>query len=79
LPDTEIAAALARHGVKVDIAEVMATEYTVGEEIRVRAIDRGSEMIVMGIYGHSRFREMALGGVSRHMLREMTIPILFSH
>lgn len=79
LPDTDIAAALARHGVKVDIAEVMATEYTVGEEIRVRAIDRGSDLIVMGIYGHSRFREMALGGVSRHMLREMTIPILFSH
>lgn len=79
LPDTEIAAALARHGVKVDLAEVMATEYTVGEEIRVRAIDRGSDLIVMGCYGHSRFREMALGGVTRHMLREMTVPILFSH
>ena len=79
LPDTEIAAALARHGVKVDLADVIATEYTIGEEIRVRAIDRGSDMLVMGCYGHSRLREMALGGVTRHMLREMTMPILFSH
>lgn len=79
LPDTEIAAALARHGVKVDLADVIATEYTIGEEIRVRAIDRGSDLIVMGCYGHSRLREFALGGVTRHMMREMTMPILFSH
>jgi nucleotide-binding universal stress UspA family protein len=79
LPDTEIAAALARHGVKVDLADIVATEYTIGEEIRVRAIDRGSDLLVMGCYGHSRMREFALGGVTRHMLREMTIPILFSH
>lgn len=79
LPDAEIAASLARHGVKVDFAEIIATEYTVGEEIRVRAIDRGSDLMVMGCYGHSRFREMALGGVTRHMLREMTMPVLFSH
>ena len=79
LPDTEIAAALARHGVKVDLADIVATEYTIGEEIRVRAIDRGADLIVMGCYGHSRMREFALGGVTRHMLREMTMPILFSH
>lgn len=79
LPDTEIAASLARHGVKVDLADIIATEYTVGEEIRMRAIDRGADLLVMGCYGHSRFREMAFGGVTRHMLREMTIPVLFSH
>ena len=79
LPDTEIAASLARHGIKVDLAGIVATEYTVGEEIRVRAIDRGADLLVMGCYGHSRFREMAFGGVTRHMLREMTIPVLFSH
>ncbi len=79
LPDTEIAASLARHGVKVDLADVIATEYTIGEEIRVRAIDRGSDLIVMGCYGHSRLREFALGGVTRHIMREMTLPTLFSH
>jgi|LNFM01.1.fsa_nt_gb nucleotide-binding universal stress UspA family protein len=79
LPDTEIAASLARHGVTVDLADMIATEYTIGEEIRVRAIDRGSDLIVMGCYGHSRLREFALGGVTRHLMREMTMPILFSH
>lgn len=79
LPDTEIAASLARHGIKVDLAEVVASEVTVGEEIRTRVLDRGADLLVMGCYGHSRFRELALGGVTRHMLREMTFPILFSH
>ena len=79
LPDTEIATALARHGVNVRLSEVMATEYTIGEEIRIRANELQSDLLVMGCYGHSRFREYALGGVTRHMLREMTIPILFSH
>ena len=79
LPDTEVAAFLARHGIKVDLAEVVAAEATVGEEIRTRVIDRGADLLVMGCYGHSRFREFALGGVTRHMLREMTFPILFSH
>ena len=79
LPDTEIAAALARHGVKVQASRPNVTEYTVGEEIRVRAIDLNADLLVMGCYGHSRLREYALGGVTRHMMREMTIPILFSH
>ena len=79
LPDTEIAAALARHGVKVQASRPNVSEYTVGEEIRVRAIDLNADLLVMGCYGHSRLREYALGGVTRHMLREMTIPILFSH
>lgn len=36
-------------------------------------------MIVMGAYGHSRWREMVLGGVSREMLQSMTAPVLMSH
>lgn len=78
-PDTEIVAALARHGVKIQSSRPTATEDSVGEEIRVRAIDVNADLLVMGCYGHSRIREYALGGVTRHMLREMTIPILFSH
>lgn len=76
---TEIANSLGRHGIKPVVSRPIATEFTTGEEIRVRAIDEQADMLVMGCYGHSRLREMALGGVTRHMLREMTIPILFSH
>ena len=33
----------------------------------------------MGAYGHSRFREMVMGGVTRSILENMTLPILMSH
>ena len=36
-------------------------------------------VVVMGAYGHSRVRELILGGVSRTVLREMTVPVLMSH
>ena len=40
---------------------------------------RGSNLIVMGGYGHSRMREFVLGGATRHILHNMTIPVLMSH
>jgi nucleotide-binding universal stress UspA family protein len=39
----------------------------------------GADLLVMGAYGHSRLREFILGGVTRSLLREMTIPVLLSH
>jgi nucleotide-binding universal stress UspA family protein len=35
--------------------------------------------MVMGCYGHSRFREVLLGGVTRTMMESMTVPVLMSH
>jgi nucleotide-binding universal stress UspA family protein len=37
------------------------------------------DLIVMGIYGHSRVREMVLGGASRTLLASMTVPLLVAH
>ncbi|MGD9868802.1 MAG: universal stress protein [Hyphomicrobiales bacterium] len=79
LPDTEIGAALARHGVNVQISKEPASQFTVGEELLVRSTRLQSDMLVMGCYGHSRLREFALGGVTRHILRDATISVLFSH
>jgi nucleotide-binding universal stress UspA family protein len=39
----------------------------------------GADLLVMGAYGHSRWRELVLGGVTRSLLREMTVPVLLSH
>jgi nucleotide-binding universal stress UspA family protein len=36
-------------------------------------------LIVMGGYGHSRLREFILGGATRGILAEMTVPVLMSH
>lgn len=78
LPDTEVAAYLDRHGVNVTVNALDASDESVGEEIARRAAEQ-SELLVMGAYGHSRLREFILGGVTRHMLKAMSIPVLFSH
>lgn len=43
------------------------------------AADIAIDLLVMGAYGRSRFREIILGGVTRHMLQHMTVPVLMSH
>lgn len=37
-----------------------------------------ADLLVMGAYGHSRLREMILGGATRHVLHNATLPVLFS-
>jgi nucleotide-binding universal stress UspA family protein len=70
---------LARHGIKAVVETLKGPEYAVCERILERASAHRADLIVMGAYGHSRLREMVLGGVTRTMLQRMTIPVLFSH
>jgi nucleotide-binding universal stress UspA family protein len=44
-----------------------------------RATDLGADLLVIGAYGHSRVRELLLGGVTRSILESMTLPVLMSH
>ena len=78
-PDTSIAAALARHGIKPSVHTSVASDISVGDEILSRLADLDADLLVMGAYGHSRFREMVFGGATRHISRHMTVPTLFSH
>lgn len=50
-----------------------------GEMILSRAFDLGADLLVMGCYGHSRSREWVLGGVTRSVMRGMTLPVLMAH
>lgn len=77
-PGADIALYLARHGVKVEVAQER-TEIDIGNALLSLAADRGSDLLVMGGYGHARFREMLLGGVTQTILRTMTIPVLMAH
>jgi nucleotide-binding universal stress UspA family protein len=43
------------------------------------AADLGADLMVMGCYGHSRGRELVLGGASRTVMQSMTLPVLMSH
>ena len=58
---------------------VYAEDMNVGAMLLSRAADDGVDLIVMGAYGRSRFRELVLGGVTRHLLNNMTVPVLMSH
>jgi len=78
-PGADVATWLARHGVRVAVQRDVAADAEVGEIILSRAADHGVDLIVTGIYGHSRLREMVLGGVSRTLLSSMTVPVLMSH
>jgi nucleotide-binding universal stress UspA family protein len=79
LPAVEIAAALARHGIKCEATQATAIGADVGAELLRQATVYGSELLVMGCYGHSRLREFVLGGASRHILEQMRLPVLMSH
>jgi nucleotide-binding universal stress UspA family protein len=75
----DVALHLARHGVKAEVEAAAVSDIEVGPTILSRAADLGADLLVMGAYGHSRLRELTLGGVTRHLLKHMTIPVLMSH
>ena len=78
-PGADVAAWLSRHGVKVTVQRDVAPDADVGGVILSRAADHDVDLIVMGLYGHSRMREMVLGGVSRTLLGSMTVPVFVAH
>jgi len=79
LPGADLCLHLARHGVKAEAQELVASDLDVGDLLLSRAADRGADLIVMGAYGHARWREVVLGGVTRQLLDQMTVPVFMSH
>ncbi len=75
----DISLHLARHGVKVTAARTITRETSVGDVILADIADNSIDLLVMGAYGHSRLREWVLGGVTRHILAHMTVPVFLSH
>jgi nucleotide-binding universal stress UspA family protein len=78
-PDTSIAAALARHGLRPSVHTSTLGNVGIGDEILSRLPDLRADLLVMGAYGHTRLRELVFGGATRHIARHMTVPTLLSH
>jgi len=80
MPGADVAEHLARHGLHVSAART-ATDGTIADAdaLLSYASDLGTDLLVVGGYGHSRARELVLGGVSRGLLQHMTVPLLISH
>lgn len=69
---------LACHGIDVEVMAPTPSE-DVGRDLLSLADARGADLIVMGSYSHSRFREIVLGGATRTVLAEATVPVLMAH
>ncbi|MCT4553110.1 MAG: universal stress protein [Pelagimonas sp.] len=70
---------LARHGVKAEINVLSKTLPRVSDVLLRHVGDVDADLIVMGAYGHSRFREAILGGATRHMLERANVTVLMAH
>ncbi|WP_164512353.1 universal stress protein [Oceaniglobus ichthyenteri] len=78
-PGGALAAFLSRHGAKVRISVIPSSGQRISDVIQSEAKSQGSDMIVMGGYGHSRTRQYILGGTTRRMLEHSPLPILMAH
>jgi nucleotide-binding universal stress UspA family protein len=70
---------LAWHGIQARIDTIKPANEPVGSALMTRASDLGADVLVMGGYGHSRVREMILGGVTRYVLAHPGLPVLMAH
>lgn len=75
----KLLAHLARRGLSANLQQAVAESSNIHNVILSLAADLNSDFLVMGGYGHSRLREVILGGVTRGILESLTIPALISH
>ncbi len=74
----ELAAYLALHGVKADIVMFKAVGGVVGAGLLAAAGEFDCDLLAMGAYSHSRLRQLILGGVTRHVLENATLPVMMN-
>lgn len=75
----KIAEHLSRRRVDVELKPIVAPDSEAADVILNEVAEANIDLIIMGAYGHSRFREFVLGGVTRSMLKAMTAPVLMAH
>ncbi|SDL37206.1 universal stress protein [Aliiruegeria lutimaris] len=70
---------LSRHGVRAEISVIAGTMPRTADVLARHCDDQQADLLVMGAYGHSRFREAIMGGATRDMLEAAKIPVFMSH
>ena len=70
---------LAAHGVQATLHWYGDGQGNAGDRLLSLTTDLGNDLLVMGCYGHSRARELVLGGATRTVLKSMTLPVLMAH
>lgn len=78
-PGGQLSQMLARHGVHAEVSVLAKTMPRVSDVLNRHVRDTEADLVVMGAYGHSRFREAILGGATRNMLELAEVPVLMAH
>ncbi|MDF2141370.1 universal stress protein [Paenirhodobacter sp. CAU 1674] len=78
-PGGQLSQMLSRHGVHAEVSVLAKTMPRVSDVLNRHIRDSNADLVVMGAYGHSRFREAILGGATRHMLEMAEVPVLMAH
>ena len=75
----DLAKNLGRHGIQVVLDNVDAAGRSIGEVLEAHVLAHKADVLVMGAYGHSKWREIVLGGATKSLLSNPPVPVLFSH
>ena len=78
-PDSRLQRYFEQHGCKAEVVVVRKADAAAAAVLLDQVRTLRSDLVVMGLYGHSRLRQTVLGGVSRSLLRECPVPMLVSH
>jgi nucleotide-binding universal stress UspA family protein len=78
MPDKDIVTYLARQGIDATVTR-RVSKGDIGKHLLSLAGELGSDLLVMGAFGHMRLRELLLGGITHGILRSMNLPVLMAH
>ncbi len=75
----EVAEYISHHGVTADIVRFHPVNRVVGAGLLAAAADFGADLMSMGAYSTaSRLRQLILGGTTRYVLENATLPVLMN-
>lgn len=77
--DNDLRKHLSHHGIQVEVASLDPAAKGTGKTILEGAEEYNADLVIMGAYGHTRLKEIALGGATRYLLNNTTIPLFLSH
>jgi nucleotide-binding universal stress UspA family protein len=77
-PGSDIARHLSRHGFKVEVHAISSTGQRVSVALQAFAHHNGADILAIGAFAHSRVRDILLGGVTRDLIDEASLPVLMS-
>jgi nucleotide-binding universal stress UspA family protein len=75
----DLCAYLARHDARAEVRTFRARATEVAEGLLAAAKEAGADVLLIGAYGHSRRRELLMGGVTQHIIDHSDLPVLMCH